>query len=996
MALELENLKPSQKESHENEAFDNDESVQLSTYSGSVTEVSRTEQDKEMSLGILPGNPAQMHEETDSAKKTTTVLNDDELSTPTIMNLKNKNKSKSTESINKAFSKFSRNRVGPAEILSYEKDRPSSAPPNKARIMLQELNPQRPKTAAPNINMDRMKVAEGTGTDKENQETVSIKSAPEETVDDEKKSAAESDVADKPAVNETAYIPYEYARAMIARVVGDMNTMKVNHMSIISKMESEYNLIEEQTKHQFSDCVTQLQETYKSRLVNYRRIIELLQAELKAKGIQQDDIMEDLKRRNKKLLEQKQKLKKRSHEAESQYTEVTNKKTVVAAVPIATPTVEEDAQSDTPSTEAEEKIKEDSIETEKEVFGDVSAAAVVVAGKVVEEAEDDHDEEEETEEPTIEKEIKDDNTSSVYDEDEEAEMLEEDARVEQVSPQVEDKSEEEAEVVLEPKDEGQVEKEEETKNLPKVKEEHDIVVVPVPIPGKEKQASPAKSSLKKKPTKPEPKAAREVVHEAPATKGAIVSSLREKQLDKQVKKLEKQLDLESRKTENSRKLAKETDIELQQVKKEMTNLEKLLNSQQEEFAKLTEAAGAGTIALQKLPQLKEDIKTLTVQNQTLVDNYNTERVLRKKYYNMVEDMKGKIRVYCRVRPLSSTEKANKNKYAVQTPDDYTIKIEMNRGGLKEFQFDQIFAENSSQETVFEDTHSLIQSAVDGYNVCIFAYGQTGSGKTYTMIGDGSPKAPGIAPRAFNRIFEIVQKNQKKFTFTVSCYMLELYNEKLVDLLNVSKGNESKLDIKKDNKGMVVINGTEIVYTENADELYKTFSKGSENRHTSSTKMNDASSRSHLVVGVVIESTNLTTGAVTRGKLSLVDLAGSERVGKTGASAGQLKEANSINKSLSALGDVISALSSEQSFIPYRNNKLTLLMQDSLGGNAKTLMFVNVSPADYNSDESAISLTYASRVKLIKNDASKNAETKEVARLKQIIAKLKAGEAVDET
>ena len=163
----------------------------------------------------------------------------------------------------------------------------------------------------------------------------------------------------------------------------------------------------------------------------------------------------------------------------------------------------------------------------------------------------------------------------------------------------------------------------------------------------------------------------------------------------------------------------------------------------------------------------------------------------------------------------------------------------------------------------------------------------------------------------------------------------------------------------------------------------------------STNMNAESSRSHLVIGIIIESINKTNGNVLKGKLSLVDLAGSERVAKTGATAEQLKEANSINKSLSALGDVISALSTEQSFIPYRNNKLTQLMQDSLGGNAKTLMFVNISPADYNADETVISLTYASRVKLITNDASKNADNKEIARLKGVIAKLKMGEKVEE-
>lgn len=331
---------------------------------------------------------------------------------------------------------------------------------------------------------------------------------------------------------------------------------------------------------------------------------------------------------------------------------------------------------------------------------------------------------------------------------------------------------------------------------------------------------------------------------------------------------------------------------------------------------------------------------------------------------------------------------------VKAPDEYTIQVQA-RGNLKEFQFDQIFTSESTQEEVFEDTYNLVQSAVDGYNVCIFAYGQTGSGKTYTMIGDGGQTQPGIAPRAFRRIFDLIEENKGKFEFQVSCYMLELYNDNLLDLFAPKGSKDTKLDIKKDKKGMVYVQGSVIQKAASSQELYKIFEKGSESRHVASTKMNAESSRSHLVVAVLLESTNLATGAVTRGKLSLVDLAGSERVGKTGATAQQLKEANSINKSLSALGDVISALSSEQSFIPYRNNKLTMLMQDSLGGNAKTLMFVNISPADYNADETAISLTYASRVKLITNDASKNAESKEVARLRSMVAKLKAGEAVDD-
>jgi hypothetical protein len=155
-------------------------------------------------------------------------------------------------------------------------------------------------------------------------------------------------------------------------------------------------------------------------------------------------------------------------------------------------------------------------------------------------------------------------------------------------------------------------------------------------------------------------------------------------------------------------------------------------------------------------------------------------------------------------------------------------------------------------------------------------------------------------------------------------------------------------------------------------------------------MNAASSRSHSVFAIMVETIDSVTKKTITGKMSLVDLAGSERADKTGAGAERLKEAQNINKSLSALGDVIAALSEGEKFIPYRNNKLTQLMQDSLGGNAKTLMFVNFSPADYNADETTTSLQYAARVKKIVNNASKQAESEEVTRLKAIIRRLQGG------
>ncbi|KAJ8401534.1 hypothetical protein AAFF_G00378510 [Aldrovandia affinis] len=398
---------------------------------------------------------------------------------------------------------------------------------------------------------------------------------------------------------------------------------------------------------------------------------------------------------------------------------------------------------------------------------------------------------------------------------------------------------------------------------------------------------------------------------------------------------------------------------------------------------------------QQLQQLQGELQQVREENKRIIENYNSERIMRKKYYNIVEDMKGRIRVFCRIRPMSRTEMGGGGRPAVDCLDEYSVTVETPRG-LKEFQFNKVFGGASSQEEVFQDTSRLIQSAIDGFNVCIFAYGQTGSGKTFTMIGDKDLKNPGIMPRAFRKLFEIIQENTSKFDFKVSAYMLELYNDRLLDLfVRPTEASSRKIEIKKDKKGLVFAQGAEIMGARSAEELFALFEHGCANRHIAATKINLESSRSHLIIGITIESTNLTNGSVSHGKLSLVDLAGSERAAKTGAKDDQLKEANSINKSLSALGDVIFALSTEQAHVPYRNNKLTVVMQDSLGGNAKTLMFVNISPSNCNIEETLTSLAYATRVKAITNNAQKNLESKEIAHLKEIILKLKSGQPTEE-
>ncbi|KAF5958095.1 hypothetical protein HYC85_005320 [Camellia sinensis] len=391
--------------------------------------------------------------------------------------------------------------------------------------------------------------------------------------------------------------------------------------------------------------------------------------------------------------------------------------------------------------------------------------------------------------------------------------------------------------------------------------------------------------------------------------------------------------------------------------------------------------------LEELREMKEDIDRKNEQAAALLKMqgaqlaelealYKEEQVLRKRYFNTIEDMKGKIRVFCRLRPLSEKEIVGKERNVLTSLDEFTVEHQW-KDDIKQHLYDHVFDGIAAQEDY------LVQSAVDGYNVCIFAYGQTGSGKTFTIYG--SEDNPGLTPRATFELFKILNRDCNKFSFCLKVYMVELYQDTLVDLLLPKFARRLKLDIKKDSKGMVFIENVTVESITTVEELNLIIQRGSERRHTTETSMNEQSSRSHLILSIVVESTNLQTQSIARGKLSFVDLAGSERVKKSGSSGSQLKEAQSINKSLSALGDVISALSTGNQHIPYRNHKLTMLMSDSLGGNAKTLMFVNISPAESNLDETYNSLTYASRVRSIVNDPSKNVSSKEAARLKKLVA-----------
>uniref|UniRef100_A0A8C9W6I1 Kinesin-like protein n=1 Tax=Scleropages formosus TaxID=113540 RepID=A0A8C9W6I1_SCLFO len=350
-------------------------------------------------------------------------------------------------------------------------------------------------------------------------------------------------------------------------------------------------------------------------------------------------------------------------------------------------------------------------------------------------------------------------------------------------------------------------------------------------------------------------------------------------------------------------------------------------------------------------------------NQELLRKYKREMNLRKKCHNELVRLKGNIRVFCRVRPIGLGELDEAKSMVTFDPDDDAVLTLSNKGKAMTFELDKVFPPEATQEEVFQEVQSLITSCIDGYNVCIFAYGQTGSGKTYTMevvVQDN----PGINQRALRLLFSEVSEKAPDWDFNITVSMVEIYNETLRNLLGDNP--HEKLDIKMcpDGSGQLYVPGLTEVTVQSVEDINKVFDLGHMNRATACTNLNEHSSRSHALLIITVAGFNASTGHRTIGKLNLVDLAGSERIGKSGAEGSRLREAQCINKSLSALGDVIHALRSKQGHIPFRNSRLTYLLQDSLSGDSKTLMMVQISPLESNVSESVCSLKFAQRVRTV--------------------------------
>ncbi|XP_075641813.1 kinesin-like protein KIN-14J isoform X2 [Castanea sativa] len=374
-------------------------------------------------------------------------------------------------------------------------------------------------------------------------------------------------------------------------------------------------------------------------------------------------------------------------------------------------------------------------------------------------------------------------------------------------------------------------------------------------------------------------------------------------------------------------------------------------------------------------------------------NYHAVLAENRRLYNEVQDLKGNIRVYCRIRPFlpGQSKKHTTIEYIGENGELVIMNPSKGKDSRRMFKFNKVFHPTSTQEEVFMDTQPLIRSVLDGYNVCIFAYGQTGSGKTYTMSGPSvsSKEDWGVNYRALNDLFQISQSRKSSIAYEVGVQMVEIYNEQVRDLLS-SDGPQKRLGIWSTTQpnGLAVPDAS-MHSVQSTSDVLEFMHIGLMNRAVGATALNERSSRSHSVLTVHVRGTDLETNAVLRGSLHLVDLAGSERVDRSEATGDRLREAQHINKSLSALGDVIFALAQKSSHVPYRNSKLTQVLQSSLGGQAKTLMFVQLNPDTDSYSETISTLKFAERVSGVELGAARsNKEGRDVRELMEQVASLK--------
>ncbi|KAJ2653418.1 hypothetical protein IWW40_000472 [Coemansia sp. RSA 1250] len=347
-----------------------------------------------------------------------------------------------------------------------------------------------------------------------------------------------------------------------------------------------------------------------------------------------------------------------------------------------------------------------------------------------------------------------------------------------------------------------------------------------------------------------------------------------------------------------------------------------------------------------------------------------------------------IKVVARFRPPNSLERKSGGTSVIDLEDETTVGIKCDEH-TGSFTFDRVFGPETTQPQIYNYAiHDTLEDVFNGYNGTVFCYGQTGSGKTFTMMGADidNDELRGIIPRIVEGVFSKIIESPPTVEYMVKASYMEIYMERIRDLLNPDEAN---LPVHEDKANGVYVKGLMEVFVSSIDEVYQVMRQGAKNRVVAYTNMNAESSRSHSIFQITIEQKDTVSGKTKMGRLFLVDLAGSEKVGKTGATGQTLEEAKKINKSLSALGMVINALTDGKStHIPYRDSKLTRILQESLGGNSRTTLIINCSPSSFNAAETVSTLRFGMRAKSIKNKAKVNQDFSP-AELKLMLKKTRA-------
>jgi len=464
-----------------------------------------------------------------------------------------------------------------------------------------------------------------------------------------------------------------------------------------------------------------------------------------------------------------------------------------------------------------------------------------------------------------------------------------------------------------------------------------------------------------------------------------------------IDQMETEIDIANQKIENDKRFVDSANLALENLKNQIT---KLLAGDTDSSTIIMEAAKEKALIEKQFKNLSNDYYLL----RELMDE---EVKKRKALHNLVEDMKGNIRVCVRLRPLLEDEQLTDfSQGRIDIKDETTLLMTSQNLGVKNFEFYRVLDENATQEDVFDHVKPLLQSAIDGFNLCIFAYGQTGSGKTFTIHGDAIGSQQGLIPRTADYIFKTLEKQicTRSESFNISCSMVELYLDNLIDLFEQYQDNQEtfvtpqhrfssqqslqkkKPQLRQSKNGKMSVTNCVEVDVNNTMQLLELLEFGNESKQVFKTDMNDQSSRSHTIftIKITIQGSTQPNSSNPQGrqykreaKIALVDLAGSERVSRSNSTGDRFKETQHINKSLSALGDVIAALSTHQKHIPYRNSKLTLMLQDMIGGNSKTLMFANISPDRRSLSETISTLSFASRVKCVQNHPMLSNQTEEI-------------------